>query len=535
MSNSATNLDLIQQSQAQKEVTANALFDAMSPSSFGGRRALTCSGLVFGIFGGRYIDNNVRKTLPNSTVTLQPNSVNYIEFDPLLGAVVSNISAYDPTLVSLYKVTTGPITVLSYIDDRVYNPTAFSSGSGGGSGTVTSVNLSMPSQFTVTNNPVTNSGTINVAWGSGLIPLSNLASGTANSTKFLRGDGTWAIPSGGGGGSSILYLAEDTTTLTTSPVVASNTKSWAIFENAEIKTGADQSIALGNSQNAGKRSFAAHIGVNTGFGIIDSNVEQSFVWGTNSSIEGVSNNSFAFGSTVNIDSSISSFVFGGNNNKAFHSQNVAILGGYFNTIGYSNSSCVIGGHNNNAGQQDSVVLGGRFNYCGSYRSTILGGNNNLTDSYDSLAHGSWAQTKKLGERAFSNGKFQVRGDAQACESVMRIWTGSTAPHELFLDGSGEWFLIANGFHYAFEILILATKNSNGDTAAWKAVGSIKNVGGTVSIVGIPSIVSLGADSASASWTINVSANNLYKKLDIIITADADVQCVAHVKTVEIGR
>jgi hypothetical protein len=34
----------------------------------------------------------------------------------------------------------------------------------------------------------------------GLVPTARLASGTANSTTFLRGDRTWAVPTSGGGG-----------------------------------------------------------------------------------------------------------------------------------------------------------------------------------------------------------------------------------------------------------------------------------------------------------------------------------------------
>ena len=60
-------------------------------------------------------------------------------------------------------------------------------------GTVTSVDLSMPSAFTVTNSPVTSSGTLTVT-GAGL------------ASQYIRGDGTLAdFPTSGGGGSSVVY------------------------------------------------------------------------------------------------------------------------------------------------------------------------------------------------------------------------------------------------------------------------------------------------------------------------------------------
>jgi len=63
----------------------------------------------------------------------------------------------------------------------------------GGGGTVTSVDLSMPSAFTVTGNPVTTSGTLAVT-GAGTV------------SQYVRGDGTLAnFPNSTGGGSSINY------------------------------------------------------------------------------------------------------------------------------------------------------------------------------------------------------------------------------------------------------------------------------------------------------------------------------------------
>ena len=61
------------------------------------------------------------------------------------------------------------------------------------SGTVTSVGLTMPTAFTVTNSPITGSGVIAVT-GAGL------------SSQYIRGDGQLAtFPTSGGGGSSVVY------------------------------------------------------------------------------------------------------------------------------------------------------------------------------------------------------------------------------------------------------------------------------------------------------------------------------------------
>jgi len=62
--------------------------------------------------------------------------------------------------------------------------------SGTGSG-LTSVGLSMPTGFSVSSSPLTSNGTISVSW-SGYVPTANLGSGSASSSTYLRGDGTWA-------------------------------------------------------------------------------------------------------------------------------------------------------------------------------------------------------------------------------------------------------------------------------------------------------------------------------------------------------
>lgn len=100
----------------------------------------------------------------------------------------SNLSSTDKLEVA---VVSGATTVLRNITGQQIIDAC--SGGGGGSGTVTSVGLTMPAAFTVTGSPVTTSGTLAV-------------SGAGSTSQYIRGDGTLATmptalpPSGAAGG-----------------------------------------------------------------------------------------------------------------------------------------------------------------------------------------------------------------------------------------------------------------------------------------------------------------------------------------------
>ncbi|MHB1024051.1 MAG: hypothetical protein ACYC0Z_16805, partial [Acidobacteriaceae bacterium] len=77
MASSTTNLDLLIQSQASKEITANALFDAASPATLFGRRQSTTSGLTWGYYGGTVNNAGTLISIANGTLTLAASTTNY--------------------------------------------------------------------------------------------------------------------------------------------------------------------------------------------------------------------------------------------------------------------------------------------------------------------------------------------------------------------------------------------------------------------------------------------------------------------------
>jgi hypothetical protein len=118
MANSTTNLDLLSVSQASKEVTANALFDAGSPAMLYGRRASTTAALTWGYYGGGLLISGSITVIANGTVALTASATNYVEADPASGAVTNNTTGFTTGKVPLYEIVTGTTSVTSYIDRR---------------------------------------------------------------------------------------------------------------------------------------------------------------------------------------------------------------------------------------------------------------------------------------------------------------------------------------------------------------------------------------------------------------------------------
>jgi len=120
MADSSTNIPQLTLGMADKETQVNLLFDAAKPSMMYGRNGNTSGGLNFGLLGGRFLGASI----VNSVQALTASSINYLEADPVTGAVTKNTTGWTAGKIRLYKCVTNATAVTSYEDHRGRTPMA---------------------------------------------------------------------------------------------------------------------------------------------------------------------------------------------------------------------------------------------------------------------------------------------------------------------------------------------------------------------------------------------------------------------------
>lgn len=236
MANSTSNIDAINVSQASKEVTANAFFDAASQAATYGRRASASSGLTWGYYGGNVVKADASMAqIANGTLTLAASATSYIVAAKATGAVsaATTTTNWDNTTDywRLYSVVCGASTVTSWSDVRAIGQYTGSGSGGGGSGIVesivagsgVSVDNTDPANPVVSatssggmTNPMTTSGDLITGGASGAPGRLGVGS-SGQVLKVVGGVPAWAAEGGGASVTTAIPIAasDETTALTT--------------------------------------------------------------------------------------------------------------------------------------------------------------------------------------------------------------------------------------------------------------------------------------------------------------------------------
>ena len=225
-----------------------------------------------------------------------------------------------------------------------------------------------------------------------------------------------------------------------------------------------------------------------------------------------------------------SFIGGGNYNQITNSVNVncsagsTIAGGIgnntylgtFNTTTFSFTSAptVL-----NAGLYSTIGGGFQNNSCGQYSFVGGGGSNNASGPYSSIEGGRCGFAQLRGQRAYSSKEFAELGDAQHSFFVLSNTTNDTSLVTLYLDGTTATapLVVPNNKIYCCIINVGGSTLTGGDVSTFLRQVAIKNVGGTVSLVG--AVTTIGTDKNLGGYSLTIDADTSNDSLRIRVGGD----------------
>lgn len=225
-----------------------------------------------------------------------------------------------------------------------------------------------------------------------------------------------------------------------------------------------------------------------------------------------------------------------------------LVGGY-NSNGTSNNAvgAVISGGGasgelNQVSDDYGVVAGGTDNTAGDgsdsnngqYATVSGGSGNTASGQFSSVPGGSMAKATLYGQQAYASGSFSTAGDAQGSTYVLRGVSGDTLPStvSLSLDGGTQRLTIPNNRTVMFEILVVGRAMTGTNSAGYRIYGAIKNTGGTLSLIGSPTV---NAFENSGTWNATVLASGTYLDIRVTGSSSTSVLWVATVHTAEVSN
>ena len=367
---------------------------------------------------------------------------------------------------------------------------------------------------------------------SGTIDTTRLGSGTANSSTYLRGDQTWATPSGGSPGGSSGQLQfndasafgganlwrEDANTIaqrnSTTTQVAYFYKTYTDASNYErlaIIPGAASGWQQIAAQTAGTGTDNIGLALTpAGTGAISAQVPDSGTAGGNA-----------------------------RGTNAVDWQRARINAAQAAT---GNQSVIGGGSRNTASGTDSVVGGGNTNSSSATGATVSGGAQNTASGvYSWVPGGIYGLTRGLsGAFAYASGRRSADGDAQVIGQPVRRTTTDATPVSLATDGTpaAATVMVLPANSTLMVTAIVAARSSGGDSAGWIAQALFKRDGSNnTTRLGTATVTAIGTpDAAINTATIGLVANDTLEAAEIQVTgvAATTIYWVGELKCIQVA-
>lgn len=349
---------------------------------------------------------------------------------------------------------------------------------------------------------------------SGIIGTARLATGTADSTTYLRGDQTWQTVTAGVGGST---GSVDNAVLRADGTGGSTVQSSSIVIADNYTASPNNTVNHASIQAIGGTTNVSVSIVPKGTGAFCLSVPDGTATGGNARGANAVDLQRQRSAATQVASGLSS----------------AILAGERNTATGTRGATVGGFESGATGAYEAFAWGERSFASGSEGSWATGTNCSSSASW-AHARGLRANADRVGMQAEASGQFAATGDAQHVRFVARNkTTDGTTASTLFLDGSSARLTIPSGKILFAIAKIIGSKSDGSAVAVYLRQVAIKNVGGTTSLVG--TVNTIGTDTA-AGTSIAITADDTNDALQIAVTGVASEtwRWVATVEGVELA-
>ena len=449
-----------------------------------------------------------------------------------------------------------------------------STGGGGGGGGLTSITETL---LTASPNNIVNVEQLAVSAGVGSTRVDINLMTKGNGVLFLG-----PAPDGGTGGGGSRVGAVDSVDFQVSRSAANqvnkgvrsfmggknneifntNSESDFCFGNGHYLQGAGGNVMLGGAGNvigpAGNFSASnCFLGGGSANSSIANGGAHALVGGGSNTLSGGSGSGIIGGNGHYVTGGSYNFIGGGRLTamSGGGSQNTSIGG--FNNANYS----ITGSFNCQIGCQTSPLTGsGNFNMMlGCNSSNVSGdsnfvnggvnavsGNNNFVIGYTHTADGSYCSM--TGAFGAARGAFGLRlhtatrrvanGDQQSRFGVFVAQTTNATVTALTTDAAvpsaTNQLKLITASVYKVKGQVVGLNRATSDVCSFDFSATLKNVGGTVTVVGTPTVTQQAADSALTATAVTITADNVLKCVSINVAgiAATTIDWVASAETVE---